>query len=105
MYELIPLVEGSMTVEAKTDISQLCGAISDSTSLLLEWGHYREAARILQLTGRACRKLGERLGGEEHQQYILQVRTSILAIVGRYKLLLLVIVATSEGTQWFADML
>lgn len=62
-----------MTDEEKVEILYLCGIIADSTDLLLGCGHCREAARILQLTGRACRKLGERLEGEEHQQYILHV--------------------------------
>lgn len=67
------LVGDSVTVETKRDMLQLCGTVVECSKLLLEWGHYREAALVLQLTGRACRTLGERLEGEQHQQYILQV--------------------------------
>ena len=77
LHDLMPMVEDSVTYQAKKDILYLCGTIMDCTRLLLEWGHYRDAAHILQLTGRAFRKLGQKTEGELHQQYILQVKLPV----------------------------
>lgn len=74
VISLLGLVQGRpMSPQAKDRTSQLCAAITDSTQLLLQWGHHRAASAVLQLTGRAWRELGERHCGLEHQQYILQV--------------------------------
>jgi hypothetical protein len=67
------VVEGSLGIQTNDNVSQLIAAIKDSTGLLLEGGHYREASQILTLTGRACLRMGERLYGLERQEYILQV--------------------------------
>lgn len=67
------LVEGCLSAETKERISQFIAIVRDSSNLLLKKGRYREASHVLTLTGGACRRLGERHCGLEHQEYILQV--------------------------------
>lgn len=70
---LVDLVGSPLSVQARKRIVELCADITASTDMLLQWGCCREAGRVLLLTGKACRKAGERLQGRLHQEYILKV--------------------------------
>lgn len=77
VYELITLVEGPVTENVKTLVLNLCDTVTYSSRLLVGWGYYRQASHILQLAGRACRKMGEELDGLEHHLYFLKVLSGI----------------------------
>ncbi len=57
----------------KTEARQLCASIIDSANVLLELGHFREAACSLNRFGIIYIKLSKKVDGIEHKEFILQV--------------------------------
>lgn len=59
--------------QIKAEALQYCSTMADLCDLLLELGHHRETSKLSIQLGDLCIRLGERVDGSEHKEYLLWV--------------------------------